>query len=149
MKVLTFLVVSATIKSSIFRKVLAFSKTSLLLSLKKTRAPKFLQGTMKWKDYVTQTFIYALARLLTWKLGLTQRNLHSFEFKFAHPNENVIFFWSPNWVHWKIGPIPSLNSQSCNRRPLCSTFRFEIWVLALKKPFFQLFQLFSKKHQKL
>ena len=85
--------------------MLAFSKTSLLLSLKKTRSPKFLQGTMKWKDYVTQTFIYALARLLTWKLGLTQRNLHSFEFKFAHPNENVIFFWSPNWVHWKIGPI--------------------------------------------
>ena len=67
-------------------EVLAFRKAGLLLSLKKTRAPKFLQGTMKWKDYVTHTFIYALARLLTWKYN---------------------FFWSPNWIHWKVWPITS------------------------------------------
>ena len=36
---------------------------------------------------------------------IPESRVHSFEFKFAHPNENVIFFWSPNWVHWKIGPI--------------------------------------------
>ena len=45
---------------------------------------------------------------------------------------------------------PSLNTQSCNRRPLCSTFRFEIWVLALKNPVFSTFSnLFNKKLKKI
>ena len=40
---------------------------------------------------------------------------------------------------------PSLNTQSCIRRPLCGTFRFEIWVLALKKPVFSTFSIFFNK----
>ena len=32
--------------------------------------------------------------------------------------------------------IPSLNTQSCIRRPLCSTFRFENLSISRKKKFF-------------
>ena len=46
------------------------------------------------------------------------------------------------------GENPSLNNQSCNRRPLCSTLRFENLSISPKKLFFQLFQLFSKKKKK-
>ena len=40
---------------------------------------------------------------------------------------------------------PSLNTQSCNRRPLCSTFRFENLSISPKKPVFSTFSTFFKK----
>ena len=41
-----------------------------------------------------------------------------------------------------LGQTPSLNTQSCIRRPLCSTFRFENLRSPKKNEFFQLFSTF-------
>ena len=42
--------------------------------------------------------------------------------------------------------IPSLNIQSCIRRPLCSTFRFENLCISPKKTcFFNFFKFYKKK----
>ena len=54
-------------------------------------------------------------------------------------------FWLPHKGWIKLACGPSLNTQSCNRRTLCSTFRFENLSISPKKMFFQLFQIFSKE----
>ena len=59
-----------------------------------------------------------------------------------------------SWPFWetkiKMHFNPSLNTQSCNRRPLCSTFRFENLSISPKKNcFFNFFKFFQKEKKKI
>ena len=62
---------------------------------------------------------------------------------------NCTWTW-PIWRQTGYKVYPSLNTQSCNRRPLCNTFRFENLSISPKKNcFFNFFKFFQKKKKKI
>ena len=110
--------------------------------------------------------------LFLWRHAVTSHVGKAQNFLMISDNADLLFwlsnktFWQYEKIAWfskpsrvvvlsavfattsEIGKYPSLNTQSCIRGHLCSTFRFEIWGLALKKPVFSTFSNFFNNNKK-
>ena len=113
----------------------------LIFDQPKSQSCKLQKKVQNWKIIKKKTFIDLELHFENGPKGAQKLAVELLYWQFSFP------FLSLTW-ELKYVLNPSLNTQSCNRRPLCSTFRFEIWVLALQKPVFPLFwvQKIEKKN---